>query len=155
TTAIGACGLVCAMVAIFVATGVGQDPLQFVHPPDEYFHLLLANPPALRATIALDNAFLVLYTTMFVALASLLIEHGTSRGLLRFARGMLVALGVLDLIENLHFLVMLSRAELGIAPSADEIAAQAMESLVKFHVSYLGLFALALVLPRRTTAQRW
>jgi hypothetical protein len=154
-TALGACALVGAMVAIFVATGVGQDPLQFMHPPDEYGRLLLANPPALRATVALDNVFLVLYTTMFVALAGVLIERGANRGLVRFALGLLVALGLLDLVENLHFLVMLSRAELGIVPSADEICAQVMESLVKFHVSYLGMFALGWALPRRTAAQRW
>jgi hypothetical protein len=37
-------------------------------------------------------------------------------------------------------------------PPAKEIAVQAMDSLVKFHVSYLGRFALGFVLPRRTPA---
>jgi hypothetical protein len=154
-TALAACGLVGAMVAIFFATGVGQDPLQFVHPPGDYAQLLLANPPALRATIALDNVFLALYTTMFVALACVLIERGGHRGFVRFVIGLLIANGLLDLVENLHFLVMLSRAELGIVPSADEIGLQVMESLVKFHVSYLGLLALGFALPRHTAAQRW
>lgn len=54
-----ACATVLGMIAIFLTTGVGQDPLQLVHSAAEYAEILLCNPAALRATIALDNAFIV------------------------------------------------------------------------------------------------
>jgi hypothetical protein len=71
--------MVVGMIALFLITGVGQDPLQFVHPVSEYARLLLANPPALRATIGLDNLFIAFYATSFVGLAILLVRQGASR----------------------------------------------------------------------------
>jgi hypothetical protein len=149
-----AAAMVVGMVAIFFVTGVGQDPLQLVHPVEEYARLLLRNPAALRACLALDNLFIVFYATAFVALGVLLARAGSPRALVMVAIGLLLALALFDLIENLHFLVMLARAEQGLLPSAGEIGAQVFESLLKFHVSYLGLFLLGVALPRRTAGER-
>lgn len=41
-------------------TGVGQDPLPFVHSSEEYGPILLRDPAALRTTLGLDNAFIFL-----------------------------------------------------------------------------------------------
>jgi heme A synthase len=49
---------------------------------------------------------------------------------------------------------MLARAEHGLLPSSAEIGAQVFESLLKFHVSYLGLFLMGLALPRRSARER-
>ena len=149
-----ACAMVLGMIAIFFATGVGQDPLQFVHPPADYARLLLANPPALKACLALDNLFIVFYATLFVCLGVLLVRGGAVRALVLASIGLLGALALLDLIENLHFLVMLARAQEGLFPSATEIELQVFESLLKFHVSYLALFLLGFALPRRTRQER-
>jgi hypothetical protein len=54
----------------------------------------------------------------------------------------------LDLVENMHFLAMLARAEQGVVPSATEIELQVIESTVKFHVSYAGLFLLGFAVPQ-------
>src|SRR5216683_249770 len=137
-----ACAMVVGMLAIYLVTGVGQDPLQFVRPPDEYALLLTKSPTALRACLAMDNLFIVFYSATFVALGAILHRAGAARLILFTAVGLLL------------FLVMLARAEAGIPPSSEEIAAQAWESLLKFHVSYLGLFLLGLALPRRTPAER-
>jgi hypothetical protein len=153
-TATLACATVLGMIGIFFATGVGQDPLQFVHPSDEYQRLLLHNPAALRACLALDDAFIVFYTTVFVTLGAVLRARGAHRDILRLAIGLLFSLAVLDLFENMHFLVMLARAQQGHVPSDTEIALQVWESLIKFHVSYAGLFLLAFSLPRRTLPER-
>jgi hypothetical protein len=149
-----ACATVVGMIVIFFATGVGQDPLQFVHPPQEYLQLLTANPAALRATLALDNLFVVFYATMFLALGVVLRRRGAPKTFLGAAIGLLSALALLDLVENFHFMVMLARAELGVAPSAPQIAAQVWESLLKFHVSYLGLFLLGCALPHSAPGER-
>jgi len=147
-SALAACALVVAMVSIFLSTGVGQDPLQFVHPPVEYARILLANPAALRATIALDNFFIVFYSTVFIALGALLWRGGAEKPVVALAIGLLLVLGLLDMIENFHFMVMLANAEQGVLPSTSEISFQVWESLLKFHGSYLGLFLLGLALPR-------
>jgi hypothetical protein len=59
-----ACPVVIAMLAIFLLSGVGQDPLQSVHPGAVYESLLLRNRSALRATLAHDDLFIVLYATV-------------------------------------------------------------------------------------------
>lgn len=70
------------------------------------------------------------------------------------ATGLLLGLGLLDMIDNFHFMVMLAGVEQGILPSAGEISLQVFESLLKLHVSYLGLFVLGLVLRRRDAKER-
>lgn len=149
-----AAALVIGMLAIFLVTGIGQDPLQFVHPPAEYAALLLKNPPVLRTVIGLDNLFLVVYGAIFVLLAHQLWEDRGARVLLAVALPLLVATGLLDMVENMHFLAMLAGAQQGHLPSDAQIAGQAVESMLKFHVSYLGLLLLGLALPRQTRAQR-
>jgi hypothetical protein len=149
-----ACGCVAGMIGIFVAAGVGQDPLQFVHPGTEYAQLLLKNPPALRACLALDNFFVVFYASVFLLLGLLLLRDGATRGLVFVSLGLMAALALLDFIENFHFMVMLAEAEQGLVPSSTEISAQVFESLLKFHVSYLALVLLGFALPRRTAKER-
>jgi hypothetical protein len=149
-----AAATVVGMIALFFATGVGQDPLQFVHPEGEYAALLLQSPAALRACIGLDNLFIVFYLTTFLALGVLLTRAEAPRAFVFVAMGLLGALALLDMMENFHFLTMLARAEQGAPPSASEIDLQVWESLLKFHVSYLGLFLLGFAFPRRTRGER-
>ena len=87
-------------------------------------------------------------------LACKLLERGAAPGLVRAAFGFAMALVVLDMAENFHFLVMLAGAEQGVAPSHTEIAAQVWESLLKFHVSYVAMFLFGLALPRTTAPER-
>ncbi len=149
-----ACATVIGMITIFLTTGVGQDPLQFVHSSEEYGQILLRNPAALRATLGLDNAFIVFYSVTFLALGAILSRAGAARVLVRASVGLMMALALLDMVENFHFMVMLARAEKGMLPGDVEIGMQVWESLLKFHVSYLGLFLLGLALPRRTLEER-
>lgn len=152
--ALAAAIVVLLMFGIFVATGIGQDPLQYVHAPADYQAILLRNPPVLRFVIGLDNLFIVLYSSMFLVMAACLWGRTGSRTLLVAAFGLLAASGLLDLLENMHFLTLLSLAGQGLAISLAQIALQMWESLVKFHVSYLGLFLLGFVLPMNTRLER-
>jgi hypothetical protein len=146
--------LVVGMLSIFVFTGTGQDPLQYVHPAADYARLLLRNPPMLRATIGLDNLFIMVYSAVFVLMASLQWRDGAPRLLLVVGLSLLLLLGLLDMVENFHFLAMLASVEQGHPPTDAEISWQAVESMFKFHVSYLGLFVFGLALPRNTAPQR-
>lgn len=149
-----ACVLVTGMLGMFATTGIGQDPLQFVHPAAEYTRILLRDPPSLRTVIGLDNLFLVVYSAVFSLMAARLWQAGAPRTLLVIGTPLLLATGLLDMLENFHVLAMLAGAEQGIALQDAQIGWQAVESMFKFHLSYLGLLLLGLSLPRRTGAQR-
>lgn len=146
--------LVLAMIAVFAITGVGQDPLQYVHPPDDYREVLLAKPWALRLTVGLDDLFVVTYEVVFLSLALRLLRMGAPRALVYVGAGALLLVGLLDFAENFHFLGMLASAEQGHTPSLAAIEWQAWESTMKFHVSYFGLFVLGLTFPRRTRVEQ-
>jgi hypothetical protein len=145
---------VLGMTVIFLTTGVGQDPLQFVHPVEEYAGFLLKNPTALRAGIGLDNFFIVFYTTVFIVLGALILRAGSPRPLVFAYLGFILLVALLDMAENFHFLAMLARAEQGMFPTPMEIELQTWESLLKFHIGYLATFLLGLALPRRTRSAR-
>jgi hypothetical protein len=146
--------LVLGMLTVFVVTGIGQDPFQYVHPAAEYADLLLRNPPALRAAIGLDNLFIMAYSAVFVLMAVRLWRNEAPRLLLAVGLPLLILVGLLDMVENFHFLAMLASTEQGHPPADAQIAWQAVQSMVKFHVSYLGLLLLGLALPRDGVRQR-
>jgi hypothetical protein len=153
-SALAAAVIVALMFGIFAITGIGQDPLQYMHPAPEYTAILLRNPPVLRASIGLDNLFIVLYSTMFLGLGAVLWQGTRLRAVLGVALALLGATAILDLLENMHFLAMISAASQGMAVDSGQIGLQVWESIVKFHVSYLGLFLLSFVLPRETAVDR-
>ncbi len=146
--------LVVAMVVAFAVTGIGQDPLQFMHPPAEYTAILLRNPPVLKLVIGLDNVFILFYSTMFLAWYAALWREGASRLLVVAGGALVTCAGMLDLVENMHFLAFLAMAQQAIPLEAGQIAGQVWESLIKFHVSYLGLFMLGVALPGDTGPKR-
>ncbi len=144
-----------AQIAITLATGVAQEPLERVLAPDAYHALLLAHPAALRAVFTIDGVFLVLYTTFFLLIARALARPGgTAAALAGIAAAAMLGTAILDIVENQHILGLLAAAELGRAPDADAIAWQATASQVKFHLSYFAVFLFGLLLPRRTGLER-
>lgn len=149
-----AAGLIAAMFLIFGLTGIGQDPLQYVRLPQDYQAELLRAPSLLRTVFGLDNLFLVSYGALFVLLTQWLWQRGAARLPLLVGGALLLATTLLDLLENLHFLTLLANAEMGQAPAVDAISWQVMESMLKFHLSYLGLALMGQVMPRDTSVQR-
>lgn len=113
-----ACGLVLAQIAIYRTAGVGQDPLQFFHPPSEYASILLEAPTALRAVITLDDLFIVAFTVMFFALFARLLELGAARFLVIAALSCTSLLGVLDMV-----VVLANQASLDPVATAGDLAA--------------------------------
>lgn len=148
--ALAAALTVSAMFSIFLFTGIGQDPLQFVHSPQEYLSILLRNPPVLQFSIGLDNLFIVLYSSMFLAICISLWNVVEYKALLAVSCALLGLAGMLDLIENMHFMTMIAAAKQGMDIGASQIELQVWESLLKFHVSYLGLFLMGFALPSNT-----
>ena len=146
--------VVVAMFGTFLFTGIGQDPLQYIHASHEYAAILLKNPPVLRLAIGLDNVFIVLYASMFLTLGASLWKRTGSTVLLLASLSLIGVSGLLDMMENMHFLTMISAALQGMEISQTQIELQVWESLIKFHMSYLGLFLLGFALPGITMLEK-
>jgi hypothetical protein len=142
------------LFATFMLTGTGQDPLQYVNTPEDYKAILLRDSQTLRLTIGLDNVFVAFYSTAFLALAATLWRGMRSSVAIAASTGLLGLTALLDLLENMHFLTMIAAALKGIAITQQQIELQVWESLLKFHVSYLGLFLLSFALPNETPLER-
>jgi hypothetical protein len=144
---------VAGLFALYVATGIGQDALQVVSTPADYAAILLHDPAALKVVLGLDNLFILSYLPMFIVLGAVL-QRSAPRAILIAAVALLIATGILDLLENMHFRTLLGSAELGIAIPQGAIDLQVWESLVKFHLSYVGLFLLSFALPCETALEK-
>jgi hypothetical protein len=145
----GASGAVLVVMTILsLTTGATQELHEHLALPEVYAQHLFAHAPALRGLMALDLAFLVLYTAFFAALAIYL--RGRGAPFTYLALGALVLTALLDIVEDHHILSMLRAAELGELPTAGHIAFQAVESATKFSISYLGLVLFGLAIPRTT-----
>lgn len=152
--ALAAAVVVLAMFGTFLFTGIGQDPLQSIHTPQEYAVILLKKPTVLSLAIGLDNLFIVFYSSMFLTLGASLWKRTGTTALLLTPLSLLAMSGLLDLLENMHFLSMISAALQGIEIGQKQIKLQVWESLVKFHLSYLGLFLLGFALPCETRLEK-
>ena len=150
----GATICVLIMFAIFLFTKIGQDPLQYVHGIQEYKAILENSPNILRATIGIDNVFIVLYSTLFVCVGSLLWDRVSSKLILGMGIGFMLSTAILDVFENIHFYTMISASQNALPITAVQMELQVWESMVKFHISYIGLFFLGLSLPRQTILEK-
>ena len=139
-----------AMVLASVLTGATQEAHEHFATPDAYARRLLEQATGLRPVMALDVAFLCLYTAFFTLLAMHLRARKQPALLVYLALGAMVATAVLDVLEDHHILTLLDQAEHQVLPSADAIAWQATESATKFSLSFMSLLLFGLAIPRTT-----
>jgi hypothetical protein len=142
------------LVGFGIGTGVSQEYFEGVHPTDQYAERLIASAPLLRADFAFDNLFVLAYGSFFVGLA-IVLRGFCDRTVVNLALAAMLAVAVLDMVENHHIMAMADAATQGSPPSAGEIRMQAVASSVKFHLSCLGALLFAAAFPRDTTAGRW
>lgn len=152
-SAVGGAAMVTSMLLLFLAYGVGQEPLRTLHAPSQYALLLAARPSVLCAVITIDNLFVVAYATLFFELWRVILARGASTAYGRAASGLLLLVALLDLGENVHFLAMLRAVQAGMVLSLLEIRLQHWASLLTFHLAHVGIFLLGLALPRATRAE--
>jgi hypothetical protein len=143
-------GAMLVMAAISMATGVTQEAHEHFNAPEPYAIALVEHGSTLRLMFAIDIAFTILYTGFFAAFAAFLLELKRPALLVKIALGALLLTALLDIIEDHHIVVLLDEAEHRVLPSAGAIAFQAVESLTKFSVSFLGLVMFGLAIPRDT-----
>jgi hypothetical protein len=164
--ALAAIACLVAMVTITLATGVSQEFFEMVRPVDVYGSALARAAPSLRAIIGIDTLFLSLYALFFVVFAQRLVDYhrrpaseepagdGAPNLLLRLGVTAIVVTAFLDAVEDHHILAMAQAAGDGRWPTTAAIDAQQLLSQLKFNVSYFGLFAFGLGMPRRSGVER-
>lgn len=138
------------MVAVSFVTGATQEAHEHFAAPDAYARRLLEQASGLRPVMALDVAFLCLYTAFFVLLSIHLRARGRAAPLVWLAIAAMIGTAVLDMIEDHHILALLDMAEHQVLPSVDAIAWQSTESATKFTLSFLSLLLFGLAIPRET-----
>jgi hypothetical protein len=145
-----ACAVVVVMWIVSIATGATQELHEHVAMPELYAMHLVDQAKGLRAIMALDLAFLCLYTAFFATLSIHLRARRAPAVLVWLALGAMVLTALLDIVEDHHILAMLDQVEHKILPTADAIAWQSLESATKFSVSFLSLVLFGLAIPRTT-----
>lgn len=136
-----------ALLLVSLFLGGSQEPFQVVRAVSEYSEMLAARSAAMRLSFALDDVFIVVYTTFFVLLGVLLKERGNP-SLINLAIGAIILTGALDAIENAHIMTMLTQVEKGLSIRDTELAWQMAASQLKFISSYLSIFLMGLCFPR-------
>ena len=145
--------LALAMLGIALSTGVAQEYFEAIHSVPEYSRRLLLEAGTLRLVFTLDNFFLVAYSVFFILFAAERRDAAPGR-LLAVMLVFTLVPAVLDSLENLHILGMLSSVEQRLPISFTDIQLQALASGAKFHLSYIGAVVLAVVYPRDTLLER-
>lgn len=141
------------MAATTFVTGVSQEEFEVVRSVDDYGARIAASEPVLRILMATDALFLSLYAGFFVVLVGVHRE-GAITWAARAAMVTLLAVAVLDAVEDHHILALARAATLGHGPTMEQIVWQQVESQTKFNLSYVGLVLLGLGLPRRDRLER-
>ncbi|HTL34887.1 MAG TPA: hypothetical protein VL326_17280 [Kofleriaceae bacterium] len=141
-------GVLVLMVITGMITGATQEKHEHFMFPEQYAVSLLGEAKGLRILMALDIAFLILYTAFFAAFTKYLRAIGRPFAVLGF--GAMLATAILDIIEDHHIISMLESVEHRVLPSAAMIQLQAAESAVKFSMSFLALVFYGLAVPRNT-----
>jgi hypothetical protein len=136
------------MVIVVFATGASQEVHEHVNLPEPYALGLLAHGKALRVLMALDVAFIVLYTAFFAAFARYLKLLG--RPFVTLALGAMIGVALLDFVEDHHIISLLDYAENRVLPTASSLVFQSTLSSTKWSLSYLSLFMFGLAVPRTT-----
>src|SRR4051812_14459552 len=98
--------------------------------------------------MALDVAFIVLYTAFFAAVARYLKLLG--RPFVTIALGTMIGVALIDFVEDQHIISLLDYAEARVLPMASSIVFQSTLSWTKWSLSYLSLFMFGLAIPRST-----
>lgn len=146
---VAAAGLLAIMLAVAVQSGgVTQQKFELFAAPEVYTAAFAAAKDVILHTLIFDNLFVIAYVgALSLGLSAL--STPETRVAATLAIGGLVTTGVLDFAENLHFITMYVRLDVGEALTADEIGWRMWASAIKWHIAYLGLAMASFVIPVR------
>jgi hypothetical protein len=142
---VAACLLVAMLALAITSGGVTQQKFEALSPIASYAEALEAAKPVLTATLAFDNLFIIAYVASLSLGLTALGARGAPPAAFLAVAGM-VAVGLFDYAENLHFLTMYAQLDAGVAISETQVATQMWASLLKWHIAYFALFMASFVI---------
>ncbi|MCE9523422.1 MAG: hypothetical protein K8S25_13445, partial [Alphaproteobacteria bacterium] len=143
-----AAGILLAMLAIALQSGVTQQKFEHLFALAEYTEALANARAPMFSTLAFDNLFILAYAGA-IGIGMTALRSPETSWLAAVAAVGIVAAGLLDYAENLHFLTMYAGLDAGISPTAGEVAGRMWASLMKWHIVYGSMFAASFVVPVR------
>jgi hypothetical protein len=146
---IAAAGLLTIMLVIAVQSGgVTQQKFELFAAPELFAATFVAAKGVILHTLIFDNLFVIAYVGA-LALGLAAISTAETRVAAGLAIGGIVSAGLLDYAENLHFIVMYARLDVGHVLSADELGWRMWASMMKWHIAYASLVLASFVIPAR------
>jgi hypothetical protein len=143
-----AAGLLAVMLFIALESGVTQQKFEIAQALGTYTRELLAARAAIVWTLTFDNVFVLAYTGA-IGLAMAGLRNEANAWVAAVAGAGILAAGLLDYAENLHFLTMYASLDAGAALDEAGIAYRMWSSLMKWHIAYGAMFAASFVIPVR------
>jgi hypothetical protein len=145
---VAACGILIVMLMIALQAGVTQQKFEHVFALADYTAALSAARTPMFATLAFDNLFILTYAGA-IGLGMAALRTPANTWVAATAAAGIVAAGLLDYAENLHFVTMYADLDAGIALSTAELSSRMWASLMKWHIVHAALFASSFVIPVR------
>lgn len=146
--AVTAAGILAVMLMIALESGVTQQKFETVWSLARYTEQFLAARHPLLLTLTFDNLFILAYAGA-IGLAMSGLRNAENAWLAALAAAGMVATGLLDYAENLHFLTLYASLDAGVAVSDGEVAQRMWSSLMKWHIAYAAMFVASFVVPVR------
>lgn len=145
---IAAAGILIVILMVALRAGVTQQKFETISSLASYTSTLLAARQPILATLTFDNLFILTYVGAIAFAMAGLRTAGNGWIAAAAAVGM-VATGLLDYGENLHFLTMYAGLDAGIDLTSAELSQRMWASLMKWHIAYAAMFAAGFVIPVR------
>ncbi len=146
--AVTAAGILAVMLMIALEAGVTQQRFESVFALARYTEQFMAARQPLLLTLTFDNLFILAYTGA-IGLAMAGLRSAENAWIAGLAAAGMVATGLLDYAENLHFLTMYAGLDAGVALTEGEVAQRMWASMMKWHIAYAAMFAASFVIPVR------
>ena len=152
-------GCLAALCMLLAATGislisgspsepVGQEVFETIADPAAYAAGLVRADSPLRAILYVDTLFIIAYLTAIGFAIAAFAEK--CRPAAWFGGLAIIAVAVLDALENATMVQSLDLVALGAPLTLEHIAWQATVSAMKWQMAALSLFAISFTLPRET-----
>lgn len=134
------------LMTIVHLNGISQQYFEMVRPPEKYTEELTEHSQALHIIFVLDNIFILLYSCS--ALFAIYTWRANGPAFISLlSGGLVVAIALLDYLENFHIYSLMQQAKQGIAVSAADIRWQSVESMMKWHIAYTAFFLIGFLIP--------
>lgn len=156
--AISLAGCLAAIVLLLAATivsltsGASQEPFENIADPGDYASGLLSAQAGLRTILFIDSLFILTYLTAIgfatAAFASKCRPAAWLGGL------SILAVAILDMLENAVMAQSLDIAVLGAAITVERIAWQTSVSAMKWQMAALALFSVSFIMPDESLLER-